>query len=189
MARPPTLDIRLTRSCLAPRREPYWEVIAKGRALGYRKGATGGTWIARCRGTAGSQHYHALGAADDGPDCGGLSHADARRQAEAWFDGMAAAGAKPAAPSAPYTVKAALDDYLATYRRKGGKSAERMQRAVEALIVPALGAVPVAELSRLWVEGWHQGLSRTAPRLRTRPGKPQKFRTADDGPDAIRRRR
>jgi len=41
------LDSRSARSKLTARREPYWVVISKGCAIGYRKGAGGGTWIAR----------------------------------------------------------------------------------------------------------------------------------------------
>jgi len=37
------LDTRTARSKLEARREPYWTVIGKGAALGYRKGAKGGT--------------------------------------------------------------------------------------------------------------------------------------------------
>ncbi len=181
------LALRPARARLAPRREPYWEVVAKGCALGYRKGATGGTWIARRRGDGGSQRYHALGPADDDGD--GLSYAEARRRADGWFAAGESGGVGPGPVAAPYTVKDALDDYMAVYRGKDGKSTERTQRTIDALIVPALGSAAVGELSRRWIEGWHEGLSRTAPRLRTKPGKPQKFRAADDGPAAIRRRR
>ena len=51
------------------RREPYWVPIVRGCALGYRKGKTGGTWIARMRGDEGRQTYAALGIADDALTC------------------------------------------------------------------------------------------------------------------------
>ena len=41
------LDTRTSRSRLKARREPYWRSISEGLAVGYRKGAKGGTWIAR----------------------------------------------------------------------------------------------------------------------------------------------
>ncbi len=41
------LGTRTDRAKLASRKEPYWLVLEKGRALGYAKGANGGTWIAR----------------------------------------------------------------------------------------------------------------------------------------------
>ena len=33
-------------ACGGPGAEPYWCSISHGLAVGYRKGATGGTWIA-----------------------------------------------------------------------------------------------------------------------------------------------
>ena len=49
MARDVTLDTRAIRSRLKQRREPYWRTLSKkkGQALGYRKGARVGTWIAK----------------------------------------------------------------------------------------------------------------------------------------------
>jgi hypothetical protein len=67
------LDTRSARSRLTLRREPYWTVISEGCALGYRRGAKGGTWIGRFSDEAGQQHYEALGAADDARDPDGLS--------------------------------------------------------------------------------------------------------------------
>ncbi len=53
------------RSKLAQRREPYWARIARGCALGYRKGKSGGTWIARWQGSDSRKNYRASGKADD----------------------------------------------------------------------------------------------------------------------------
>src|SRR5215469_8869926 len=85
----PKIDSRSARSGLGERREPYWTVISKGCALGYRRGSKGGTWIARFRDDAGRQHYEALGAADDFRDPDGLgvfSFAQAQAAARSWFD-------------------------------------------------------------------------------------------------------
>ena len=41
------LDTRSRRAKLKARREPYWRSISEGLAIGFRKGAKGGTWIAR----------------------------------------------------------------------------------------------------------------------------------------------
>ena len=48
-------------------------MVSEGCALGYRRGAKGGTWIGRFRDDIGRQHYEALGAADDARDPDGLS--------------------------------------------------------------------------------------------------------------------
>jgi hypothetical protein len=39
------IDTRSARARLPGRREPYRTVISMGCALGYRRGAKGGTWI------------------------------------------------------------------------------------------------------------------------------------------------
>jgi len=59
------LDTRSARSKLAQRREPYWRRISGGLALGHRKGANGGTWIAKHYSAEHGRRYEALGAADD----------------------------------------------------------------------------------------------------------------------------
>lgn len=187
------LDSRSARAKLAARREPYWVVIAKGCALGYRKGGKGGTWIARYRDDVGQQNYHAIGAADDALDSDGgtvcLTYAEAQRAADDWFK-LAARGFEEEAPrSGPYTVNDALADYMTAYRRRSGKAADRMQWTINALIAPALGDTPLPRLSRRRIEEWHEGLAKAAPRLRTKPGREQKFRKLDDGPEAQRRRR
>jgi integrase len=187
------LDTRSGRSKLDARREPYWVVISKGCALGYRKGSEGGTWIARFRDDAGKQHYNALGAADDAMDADGgglcLSYAEAQRKADEWFK-LAARGFEAEAPKTGlYTVKDAMADYVTAYSRKGGKAEDRTQWAIDALINPVLGDVAVSKLSRRRIEGWLDDLAKSAPRLRTKPGKEQKFRKIEDTDDALRRRK
>jgi hypothetical protein len=44
--RNPKIDTRSARTKLPVRGEPYWTVISEGCALGYRRGAKGGTWVA-----------------------------------------------------------------------------------------------------------------------------------------------
>ena len=69
--RNPKIDTRSARTRLPERREPYWTVISEGCALGYRRGAKGGTWIAKFRDPEGKRHLEALGAADDARDADG----------------------------------------------------------------------------------------------------------------------
>jgi integrase len=187
------LDTRSARSKLLMRREPYWSVISKGCAVGYRKGAGGGNWIARYRDDTGKQHYSALGAADDAMDADGgglsLTYADAQRAAEAWFKLAARGFEGDAAPTGPYTVNDALTDYMTAYRRRGGKSADRTQWTIDALIAPAFGSTPIQKLSKTRIETWHEGLTKIAPRLRTKAAEAQKHKAADTSPEGNRRRR
>lgn len=188
------IDTRSARAKLAERREPYWVVISKGCALGYRKGAKGGNWIARYRDDSGKQHYQTLGAADDAMDVDGgdlcLNYAQAQRKADEWFK-LAARGFEEAVPQAgPYTVKDALDDYVKAYKRKGGKAANRTETAINNSILPSLGDVVVVKLTRRRIEDWHEGLANAAPRLRTKAGRDQNYRKVDESdPETIRRRR
>ena len=57
--RNPKIDTRTARTRLLARREPYWTALSEGCALGYRRGAKGGTWIGRFRDEDGRQHYEA----------------------------------------------------------------------------------------------------------------------------------
>ena len=130
------IDTRSARAKLEPRREPYWTVIAAGCAIGYRRGAKGGSWITRYRSRDGRQHYKQLGAADDaldGSSAAVLSYSDAQALARTHFDELAIAdrnGRQVA--STPLIVADALADYAgpsarsapATGLRAAGLSAQ-----------------------------------------------------------------
>jgi hypothetical protein len=62
---------RSARGRLKARREPHWRSISDGLAIGYRKGAKGGTWIARHYTVEAGRRFYALGAADDVADADG----------------------------------------------------------------------------------------------------------------------
>jgi hypothetical protein len=82
------IDTRSARLKLPERREPHWTPISAGCAIGYRRGAKGGTWVARFRDGGGKQHYEALGAADDARDADGLtvhSFSQAQEKAREFF--------------------------------------------------------------------------------------------------------
>src|SRR5215831_4297677 len=86
------LDTRAARLRLKKRREPHWRSISEGLAVGYRRGAKGGTWIARHYSTEHGRRYQAIGATDDIADPDGqhvLSFAQAQEAARAWFADLA----------------------------------------------------------------------------------------------------
>ena len=144
------LDTRSARSRLTLRRGPYWTVVSEGCALGYRRGAKGGTWIGRFRDETGRQHYEALGAADDARDPDGLSvfsFAQAQEKSRAFFARRAREIAADAAPSeGPYRVTDALDDYFKSYAERG-KGVSAALSATNLHVRPALGALVVAKLT------------------------------------------
>jgi integrase len=191
--RNPKIDSRSARARLSERREPYWTVISEGCALGYRRGAKGGTWIARFRDENGRQHYEALGAADDARDPDGLTvfgFSQAQAKARDWFKLKATEQAGDFVPlDRPYTVADALADYLADYKRRGGKATDRMGWSARAWIEPQLGALPLAKLKRRPIQDWHQRIAESPARLRTRAGQMQRHREADTSREGVRRRR
>jgi integrase len=193
IVRNPKIDTRSARTKLPLRAEPYWTVISAGCALGYRRGAKGGTWVARFRDETGKQHYGALGAADDARDADGLSvfsFPQAQGRARDWFRIKAAEQAGDFVPlDRPYTVTDAVTDYLADYKRRSGKASDRVEAAVRAWIQPELGGLPLAKLTKARIQSWHQKIADTPPRLRTKIGEAQKHREADASTEGVRRRR
>ena len=126
------LETRQARLKLAAQREPHWRAITEGCHLGYYKGAGEGSWIARRRNSQGGYLKKRLGTADDTADADGvvfLSYKQAQDAAVAWFT-----EARGPSPAAPYTVAMALDDYLADYRRRGGKALRTTEISVDAFI-------------------------------------------------------
>ena len=187
------IDTRSARAKLSFRREPYWTVLSHGCALGYRKGAKGGTWIARFRDDGGRQHYQAIGPADDARDPDGLTVFDfaaAQAKARAWFELKAREQAGDLTPSrGPYTVYDALADYRTDYLRRGGKAVDRFDWSTEAWIKPELGSLPLAKLGKSRIVAWHQKMAEMPARLRTKPGTEQQYREPSNNRDVVRRRR
>jgi integrase len=129
---------------LPARNAPYWCPIANGRALGYRKGANGGSWLARYRANDGARHQTALGSADDALDAVDndvLTFAAAQAAARDWF---ARIDGNLGKRLVRYTVGHALDDYVAAF---AGKSREKTVWAIDRYIRPALGENEVVSLT------------------------------------------
>jgi integrase len=191
--RNPRLNTRSSREKLPPRREPYWTVISEGCALGYRRGTNGGTWVARFRDESARQNYEALGPADDARDADNLtvfSFLQAQARARDYFNRKAREGALGFTPSAgPLTVADALTAYYERYARRGGKALGRMQSTARTYILPALAEVPVPKLTRRQLEQWHEAITRSAPRVRIKPGSAQRFRVQEVDAETLRRRR
>jgi hypothetical protein len=154
--RNPKIDTRTARSRLAERREPYWTVLSTGCALGYRRGAKGGTWIGRFRDDENHQHCSPLGAADDARDADGLSafsFSQAQERARAWFQLKVREQAGDFVPlDRLYTVADALADYRADYQRRSGKATDRLDASAAAWIKPEFGTVPLAKLSKARID-------------------------------------
>jgi integrase len=185
------LDTRSARAKLKARREPYWRSISEGLAIGFRKGAKGGTWIARHYAPEHGRRFRALGTADDVANADGehvLSFAQAQAAGRKWFADLARRD-RSGGDHGPYSVGQALDDYVADYTRRGGKALERLVWTIKAHIKPELGDLLVEKLTRRRLETWHAALAESPRRLRTKPGRRQKHREPDKTPEGVRRRR
>lgn len=182
------LDTRSARAKLPAKKSGYWVPIARGFALGYRRGPKGGSWLARLIESE-RRHETTLGPADDVLDADGerlLNYAQAQAKARDWLAALDAKG-----KAGPYTVNRCLDDYIADYRRRGGKALDRLEISTDAFIRPKLGSNEVAALTAAMIRHWHAELAEAPPRLRTRTiAKQQNVREIDvEDHDAVRRRR
>ena len=181
------LDTRSARTKLPLNKSGYWVPIARGFALGYRKGSKGGTWLARLIDKTGRRET-ALGHADNVLEPDGariFDYAQAQAKAREW---LASLGDK--SEIGPYTVDQCLDHYVAEYKRRGGKALSRVEGSASAFIRPRLGKYEVDALTATMIRQWLGELANAPPRLRTRDGQQQKVRAiSPDDPDAVRRRR
>ena len=187
------IDTPSARAKLAERREPYWTVIDRGCAIGYRRGAKGGTWIARFRADDGRQHYEALGAADDARDADGatlFSYSQAQTRAREFFERKARELAGHIEPSAgPYSVASVLKDYFAERERRGSKGLAKDRAAAKVRILPALGEIELAKLTTKRIRDWQADLA-TAPKLARAGRAGRKSAPVDTkDADAVRARR
>src|SRR5579863_9373774 len=102
------MDLSRTRlrDQLKPRREPYWQRLAAGAYLGFRRGPN--TWLARFRGRDKKQQYQSLGEA--------LEFDKAKTRAEEW---LAHIKGSPVRAVKRGTVSGALETYLTDLQRHG----------------------------------------------------------------------
>jgi integrase len=186
------LDTRSARSKLAQRREPYWTAMSSGLALGYRRGSTGGTWIAKHYSPESRRRYQAIGPSDDILDADGkkvFNFDQAQTKARDWLAKLTKQEVNEV-DCGPYTVANATDDYF-RFLVSDGRPAHTIRDAQyrdNAFIRSKLGSVEVTSLTTERLRRWRDDLVKTPPRLRTRRGEDQKHRHIA-GDDARRARR
>jgi len=189
------LDTRNARAKLKQRREPYWRAISGGLAIGYRKGATGGTWIAKHYAAEHGRRYEALGAADDIRDADGenvLDFQQAESRAREWLAKLTKQDTGDVTVDAgSYTVADAMDAYLRFLESEGRSkySIRDTRYRDQAFIRPKLGDVKLSALTSDQLRRWRDELANAAARIRTRAGDTQKHRTSNDSQDVHRARR
>jgi integrase len=177
------LDTPTARLSLKVRAKPYWRLLEPELHLGYRrlKGRPG-SWIRRRYLDDGKYRHEGIGAADD--------HGPADGQTILTFkQAQDRARGRPTAKVGPYTVRNAVEDYLAwlVAERKSGHDA---RRRADALIIPALGDRKCEALTTDDINQWRNNLVSKPPRARTGKDQQQRYRKFDDSdPEALRRRK
>jgi integrase len=189
------LDTRSARARLNQRREPYWASMSGGLALGYRKGATGGTWIAKRYSAEHGRKLHAIGTADDILDADGktvFSFDQAQARARDWLAKQVKQDrGEVAEDKGPYTVAKAMEAYF-EFLESDGRPKHTLRDARyrdSAFIRYKFDDVDIAALTSKRLRRWRDDLATAAPRLRTRKGESQKHRKMADNEDARRARR
>lgn len=189
------LDSRAARSRLSGQRKPYWRLIEEGLHLGYRKpkgrsgrAAAPGKWVVRHY--LGGQHYsvEVITAADDYSDADGNAILNFKQAQAKARERMKRRAHDATGKSGPITVRSAIDAYV-EFLAANRKSAIDARYRANAFILPKLGDIEIEDLTTDKVRRWHADLAKMAPRLRTKPGKAQKFREIEDNDEARRRRR
>jgi integrase len=186
------LDSRAARLRLRIRPEPYWRTLEKGFALGYRRRANGGTWLARRWASTGGYVEHKIASTDDLQDADGvvvLDFGQGQRVAREWWRTELRREEGHDTRTGPLTVADAIADYLKALERRGSRSVYHARRATETHILPPLGSVQVAKLSAKRIEDWHHGLAEKPPLARSKPGRKPNHRKVDKSADGRRRRR
>lgn len=188
------LDTRTARASLKANVKPYFRLIEPGLFIGYRRlpGDRPGTWVARRYDRdQGTYSVKNLKTAD-----GRLVFADDKSEADGQTVlnfGQAQAAAKVEREqeafetSKPYTVRQAVASYLKS-KEADGRDVVDSRCRVEAHILPTLGDIECAKLTKDKIQDWHRSLAKAAPRTRTKPGKEQQFRKFSGDKDAVRRR-
>lgn len=184
--RAPSLQSRDGRLRLPDSTEVHWHTIHEGLAIGYRRGARGGTWWTRRR--HGTRYLKArLGVADDIQDADGvtvLDYKQAHRRALEFSDAEPEDGRKPVVASG-YTVGDCMRDYLEHFTLHA-KSQAQTKKVIDAHIVPALESRPVEALTTRELSRWHQKLVTAPIRLR---GKKATRAVDPNDPEAMRKRK
>jgi integrase len=185
------LETRTARARLKASGKPYWRALDPGLHLGYRKGKAGGKWVMRWY--VGQQEYktETIGTTDDSADADGVAVLDFR-QAQALIRERFVEQARIAkgvpAKDGPYTVLTCISEYL-TFLDGNRKSAKDARWRAKALILPALGDIPCADLTATRLRRWLEDTATAAPRIRTRNGTEQRYRAIEHDDNEQRRKR
>jgi hypothetical protein len=155
------LGSRAARQRLPIQGRPYFTHVQDSLSLGYRRGKSGGSWIARAYDTEHGYRFGPLGKANDLLEDVGFSFQMAQDASRQWFASVCRAdiaGVK----LGPYTVKDAAQDWLDNW--KGSERGKLTSEAnVKYHILPTLGTTELRKLTFELVEKWLADLAKKEP--------------------------
>ncbi len=159
MQRTVRLDTREQRKHLPARHDPYYVDVAKGVAIGYRKGVTAASWSMR-RYNGSKYHKREIGQADDDAPADGI-------RVFSYKDVIKLALAEPARAdqfTQKYSVQQAVTDYF-THRRARSRSAESVTIDAGKVkpFVEKFADVQVSDLSTSALQAWRDRLVSRPP--------------------------
>lgn len=185
------LDNRSQRMKLPVSKEPYWKAIDQGCHLGYYKGNSSSSWIARFRKVNAGYLKTTLGLTDDVTDADGIkifTYSQAQEMARKWFQDCSKAEAGIEITDKNYTVSHAAADYMRWYtaNRKASKEA---QRIIDTYILPHFGSTMISALATPKIRDWVNDLAVAPARARTaRDGTPNYLKSTNDAESQRKRK-
>jgi integrase len=187
------LETRSARAKLLPRSAPYFLKVAKGLRLGYYRSRVGaGTWIGRRYLGNGEYETASLGIADDTIAADNVAVFDFWRAQDVlrrWGERGRLAD-RGIVRMGPYTVRTAVEDYLAEVAVEKRASALKAARYIfEASVLPKLGHLVVEELTSDQINRWRNDLAASGKRVRTKKYVDKPVRRLPPASDEERRKR
>lgn len=200
---PEELASREKRMQLPIAKDAYWAFLDRGKHLGYSRQVYSSSWFVRFMTTTGRYRKERLGNTDDKHIANGVdilsfdqAHAKAIEILRSNKDTTAdmnlphqrAVLIDNLPPAPPYLVRHAMGYYLEWYRHHF-RSVRNPYYSAVSHIIPALGDIPISELSTRQIREWHIRLAETPARLRFAKGKTPQYRPLPHDSESIRRRK
>jgi len=151
------LDSPAARAKLKPSGKPYWRAIDTGLHLGYRRGLNGGRWVKRQYLGDGNYSVETIAIADDHSPADGITVLDFF-QSQRRVREFAARARAPESASA-FTVAAAMAAYFDRLEHEGSRSLADARGRSRVHILPGLGDILVADLTRDIISKWLTGMA------------------------------
>lgn len=146
------IDTMTSRQKLRPKSEPYWYKFTTGAYIGYRRTATGGTWVARYRPTSGKYVFCTFG---DLLSIKPVDHfASALNEAKNWITSIGIVSEHS------YTVQLAINDYVEhLLLQRGKKAAHGAQLQLSKHIPDNLKRLKLSQVTYKMLLDWQAGLT------------------------------